>query len=244
MRGRLFLLCAILLCLPLQPTTGEEGMYPINELSKLNLKARGLKLDPAQIYNPKGTSLIEGIVQLGGCTGSFVSGEGLIITNHHCVFGAVQAASTVENDYLTNGFLAKTRPEEIRARGLTARITEEIREVTREVMGPVKEGMDPVARSKAIEGRISELTKQAQKDLPGKSISISEMLAGKSYVMFLSTTLRDIRLAYVPPRSIGEFGGEDDNWIWPRHTGDFSFVRAYAGPDGKPAEYAASNVPL
>jgi hypothetical protein len=131
MRGRLFLLCAILLCLPLQPTTGEEGMYPISELSKLNLKARGLKLDPAQIYNPKGTSLIEGIVQLGGCTGSFVSGEGLIITNHHCVFGAVQAASTVENDYLTNGFLAKTRPDEIRARGLTARITEEIRDVTR-----------------------------------------------------------------------------------------------------------------
>ena len=243
MRGRLLLLFAILLSLPLQPTAGEEGMYPISELSKLNLKAKGLKLDPAQIYNPKGTSLIEGIVQLGGCTGSFVSAEGLVITNHHCVFGAVQAASTVENDYLTNGFLAKTRPDEIRARGLTARITEEIRDVTREVMGSVKEGMDPVARAKAIEGRISELTKQAQKDLPGKSISVSEMLAGKSYVMFISTTLRDIRLAYVPPRSIGEFGGEDDNWVWPRHTGDFSFVRAYAGPEGKPAEYAADNVP-
>jgi hypothetical protein len=243
MRGRLLLLFAIVLSLPLQPTTGEEGMYPISELSKLNLKAKGLKLDPAQIYNPKGTSLIEGIVQLGGCTGSFVSGEGLILTNHHCVFGAVQAASTVENDHLTNGFLAKTRPDEIRARGLTARITEEIRDVTREVTDSVKEEMDPVARSKAIEGRISELTKQAQKDLPGKSISVAEMLAGKSYVMFISTTLRDIRLAYVPPRSIGEFGGEDDNWVWPRHTGDFSFVRAYAGPDGKPAEYAATNVP-
>ena len=243
MRGRLLLLCAILLTFSLEPTTGEEGMFPITELSKLNLKAKGLKLDPARIYNPKGTSLIKGIVQLGGCTGSFVSGDGLIITNHHCVFGSVQAASTVANDYLTNGFLARTRADEIRARGLTARITEEIRDVTHEVMSSVAGGMDPVARSKAIEGRISELTKQAQKELPGKSISVSEMLAGKSYVMFISTTLRDIRLAYVPPRSIGEFGGEDDNWVWPRHTGDFSFVRAYAGPDGKPAEYAEKNVP-
>jgi hypothetical protein len=243
MLRRTLFLCALLLTLLLLPATGEEGMYPISALAKLNLKAKGLKLDSAQIYNPGGTSLIEAVVQLGGCTGSFVSGEGLIITNHHCVFSAVQAASTVENDYLTNGFLAKARPDEMRARGLTARITEEIRDVTKEVLGAVKDGMDPVQRAKAIEERINELTKQAQKDFPGKSISISEMLAGKSYLMFLSTTLRDIRLSYVPPRSIGEFGGEDDNWVWPRHTGDFSFVRAYAGPDGKPAEYAANNVP-
>jgi hypothetical protein len=240
---RLCFVSSLLLVALLQPTPGEEGMYPITELSKLNLKAKGLKIDAAEIYNPKGTSLIEGIVQLGGCTGSFVSKEGLIITNHHCVFGAVQSASTVANDYLTNGWLAKTRIDEIRARGLTARITEEMRDVTKEVMSAVNDSMDPVSRSKAIEGRISELTKQAQKDLPAKNIAISEMLAGKSYLMFISTTLRDIRLSYVPPRSVGEFGGEDDNWVWPRHTGDFSFVRAYVGADGKPAEYAASNIP-
>ena len=235
---------ASLLSVFLLPTLGEEGMYPITGLSKLNLKAKGLKIDPAEIYNPKGTSLIEGIVHLGGCTGSFVSNEGLVITNHHCVFSAVQAASTVERDYLTNGFLAATRPNEIPARGLTARITEEMRDVSAEVLGSVKDSMAPLERSKAIEGRIAELTKQAQKDLPGKSISISEMLAGKSYVMFISTTLRDVRLSYVPPRSIGEFGGEDDNWVWPRHTGDFSFVRAYVGPDGKPADYSTGNVPF
>jgi len=243
MLKRIFFVSIILLIVLLQPTTGEEGMYPITELSRLNLKAKGLKIDAAEIYNPKGTSLIEGIVQLGGCTASFVSKEGLIITNHHCVFSAVQAASTVANDYLTNGWLAKTRPDEIRARGLTARMTEQMRDVTKEVMSAVNDSMDPVSRSKAIEGRISELTKQAQKDMPGKSISISEMLAGKSYLMFVSTTLRDIRLTYVPPRSVGEFGGEDDNWVWPRHTGDFSFVRAYVGPDGKPADYAANNIP-
>jgi hypothetical protein len=243
MSRRLLAVIAILLAVLLRPTTGDEGMYPITSLSKLNLKAKGLKIDPAEIYSAKGGSLIEGVVQLSGCTGSFVSPDGLIITNHHCVFGAVQAASTVEKDYLTNGFLAGTRAEEIQARGLTATITEAMRDVTADVMSAVKDSMDPLARVKAIEDRIAELTRQAQADHPGKSISISEMLAGKSYLMFISTTLRDVRLAYVPPRSIGEFGGEDDNWVWPRHTGDFSFIRAYVAPDGKPADHAAANVP-
>jgi hypothetical protein len=243
MPRRLAIVLAVLLALCLSPLTGEEGMYPITSLAKLNLKAKGLKIDPAAIYNPKGASLIEAVVQLGGCSGSFVSPEGLIITNHHCVFGAAQAASSVEHDYLTLGFLAGTRPEEIRARGMTARITEEMRDVTADVLSAVTDAMDPIARSKAIEVRIAELTKKATAERPGKSVAISEMLAGQSYLMFISTTLRDVRLAYVPPRSIGEFGGEDDNWVWPRHTGDFSFVRAYATPDGKPADYAPTNVP-
>ena len=243
MSRRLLAVLALMLVLLLRPAVGDEGMYPITELSKLNLAAKGLKIKAADIYNPKGTSLIEGIVHLGGCTGSFVSGEGLIITNHHCVFGAVQAASSVQQDYLTNGFLAGTRGDEIRARGLTARITEQMRDVTADVMSVVTPEMDPLGRAKALEGRITALTRQAEKELPGKTIAISEMLPGKSYVMFVSTTLRDVRLAYVPPRSIGEFGGEDDNWVWPRHTGDFSFVRAYAAADGTPAEYAPTNVP-
>ena len=243
MSRRVFAVFAILLAVLLRPTLGDEGMYPITSLSKMNLKAKGLKIGAAEIYNPKGTSLIEGVVQLSGCTGSFVSPEGLIITNHHCVFGAVQASSTVEKDYLTNGFLAAERAGEIQARGMTARISEEMRDVTKDVMSAVNDSMDPIARARAIEARTAELTKQAQKELPGKTINISEMLAGKSYLMFIATTLRDVRLVYVPPRSIGEFGGEDDNWVWPRHTGDFSFVRAYAAPDGKPSEYAATNVP-
>jgi hypothetical protein len=244
MRRRIFLVSAILLTLLFRPATGEEGMYPISDLAKLNLKAKGLKIDPASIYNPKGTSLIEAVVQLSGCTGSFVSKEGLIITNHHCVFSSVQAASTAQQDYLTDGFIAPARGGEIRARGMTARITEQIRDVTAEVTTAVNDSMDPLARSRAIEARIADLTKKAQGELPEKTVAISEMLAGKSYVMFISTTLRDIRLVYVPPRSIGEFGGEDDNWVWPRHTGDFSFVRAYVGADGKPADYAAANVPF
>jgi hypothetical protein len=241
---RVLVVVIILFAALLRPTIGEEGMYPITSIASLKLKEKGLKIGVNEIYNPGGTSLIDGIVSLGGCSASFVSPEGLIITNHHCVFGAVQAVSTVEKDYLTNGFLAATRPDEIRARGMTARITEEMRDVTEKVMSVVKDSMDPIERAKAIEGRIGELTKAAQKEMPGKSIGISEMLPGKSYLMFISTTLRDVRLAYVPPRSVGEFGGEDDNWVWPRHTGDFSFVRAYAGPDGKPADYAPGNVPF
>ena len=244
MSRRVLVVAIILFAALLRPTIGEEGMYPITSIGSLKLKEKGLKIGVNEIYNPGGTSLIDGIVSLGGCSASFVSPEGLIITNHHCVFGAVQAVSTVEKDYLTNGFLAATRPDEIRARGMTARITEEMRDVTEKVMSVVKDSMDPIERAKAIEGRIGELTKAAQKEMPGKSIGISEMLPGKSYLMFISTTLRDVRLAYVPPRSVGEFGGEDDNWVWPRHTGDFSFVRAYAGSDGKPADYAPGNVPF
>jgi hypothetical protein len=241
---RVLVVVVLLFAALLRPTIGEEGMYPITSIGSLKLKDRGLKIGVNEIYNPGGTSLIDGIVSLGGCSASFVSPDGLIITNHHCVFSAVQAVSTVEKDYLTNGFLAATRPDEIRARSMTARITEEMRDVTEKVMSVVKDSMDPIERAKAIEGRIGELTKAAQKDMPGKVIGISEMLPGKSYLMFISTTLRDVRLVYVPPRSIGEFGGEDDNWVWPRHTGDFSFVRAYAAADGKPADYAPGNVPF
>lgn len=243
MSRRLFVAAAIFISFCLLPVSGEEGMYPITELSKLDLASKGLKIDPATIYNPGGTSLIEGIISLGGCSASFVSNDGLILTNHHCVFGAVSAASTPQNDYLTDGFIARTRAEEIPARGLTARITERMRDVSAEVLSAINEGMAPLERANAIQRRMSELTRKAEAEMPGKTITISEMLPGKSYVMFISTSYPDVRLVYVPPRSIGEFGGEDDNWMWPRHTGDFSFVRAYAGADNLPAPHAASNVP-
>lgn len=238
------LVSVLVVCVFFASGRGEEGMYPVNGLAKLNLKAKGLKIDPTEIYNPNGTSLIQAVVNIPGCTASFVSGDGLMITNHHCVFSAVQAASTTERDYVTDGYLAPTRQDEQRARGMTAKITEDMRDVSADVLSVVTGAMDPLTRAKAIETKIAELTRSAQAERPGKTVAISEMLAGKSYVMFISTTYRDVRLVYVPARSIGEFGGEDDNWVWPRHTGDFSFIRAYAAPDGTPADYAATNVPL
>ena len=224
-------------------TIADEGMFPISEIHKLKLKAKGLKIDPKDVYNPQGTSLIDAIVQVGGCTGSFVSPEGLVLTNHHCAFGAVQAISTEDNDYITNGFLASTRQEELPARGYTVRITESYRDVSKEVLDALSADMDLAQRSKTVEKRMKELAEEAEQANPGKRASVSEMFAGKSYVLFVYAYFRDVRLVYVPPRSIGEFGGENDNWIWPRHTGDFSFLRVYVGPDGTPAVYSPDNVP-
>ena len=227
----------------LQLGLADEGMYPISEIHKLNLRAKGLKIDPKAIYNPNGIGLIDAVVQLSGSTGSFISSDGLILTNHHCAFGAVQAASSKENDYVTNGYLAQTRQEEIQARGISARILESYRDVSKDVMSVVNDKMELADRTKAIDKKIREIVAETEKKYPGKRADVSEMFAGKTYVLFLSTMLRDVRLVYVPPRSIGEFGGENDNWVWPRHTGDFSFLRAYAAPGGSPAEYSTNNVP-
>ena len=223
--------------------TADEGQWPISEIDKLDLKAKGLEISPQEIYDPEGLSLIYAIVQVGA-TGSFVSPEGLIITNHHVAYGSVQAVSTKEKDYIRKGFLAQSRSEEIPARGRTARITESYRDVSDEVLSVVKEGMDFAQMTKAIERKIKEMVTEAERKNPGKRAEVAEMFRGKTYVLFIYTYLKDIRLVYVPPRSIGEFGGEVDNWMWPRHTGDFSFLRAYVAPDGSPAEYSSENVPF
>lgn len=242
---RLFhgLALALVLIVVQSATVADEGMFPISEIHKLKLQAKGLKIDSKEVYNPDGTSLIDAIVQVGGCTGSFVSPDGLVLTNHHCAFGAVQAISTTEDDYITNGFLASTRDKELPARGYTVRITESYRDVSSEVLSAVSEEMELAERAKAIDKRMNELVEEAEKANPGKRASVSEMFPGRSYVLFVYAFFRDVRLVYVPPRSIGEFGGETDNWIWPRHTGDFSFLRVYVGPDGSPAAYAPENVP-
>jgi hypothetical protein len=221
----------------------DEGMWPITEIERINLNSKGLTIPVNDIFNPQGISLMQAIVRLSGCTASFVSPDGLIITNHHCAFGAVQRASTTDNDYLTNGFLAGNRSEEIPAQGYTASIMENYIDVSSEVLSVVNEDMDLSERTKAIDKKKKELLLQAEIDYPDKRAEISEMFIGKSYLMFIYMRLRDIRLVYVPPIAIGEFGGENDNWIWPRHTGDFSFVRAYVAPDGSPADYSEENIP-
>jgi hypothetical protein len=221
----------------------KEGMIPMSELSKINLKARGLEVSSKDIYNPGGVSLVDAIVKINGCTGSFVSDNGLIFTNHHCAFHGVQAASTKENDYLQNGFYAKTFEDELPAKGYTVRITEWYKDVSKEVLSVVKKGMKPADKTKAIERKIKEIVAKTEKENAGKRAEVSEMFIGKTYVLYLYTYLKDVRLVYVPPISIGNYGGETDNWIWPRHTGDFSFMRVYTAPDGTPAEYSKDNVP-
>jgi hypothetical protein len=218
-------------------------MYPISELHRLPLRDRGLEIPVEQLFNADQVSLVNGICRVNGCTGSFVSPNGLIITNHHCAFDAIQNASTAENDLLNDGFVADGLEQEIPARGYTVRITEAYEDVSAQVLSAVTDQQDSLERNKAIDKRCKELERNAEQEHPGLRAEVAEMFAGKTYVLFLYTYLKDVRLVFAPPASIGAFGGEVDNWEWPRHTGDFSFLRAYVAPDGSSAEYAATNVP-
>lgn len=221
----------------------EEGMYPLSDIPKDALVEAGLKINPDDIYNPDGISLIDALVNIGGCTGSFVSENGLIITNHHCAFRAVNNASTPEHNYLEEGFLAEDIKDEIPSSGYTVRITESYEDVSEEILSAVEGVEDLAERGIIISKKIKELEKAASDKEKSISAKVSEMFVGQTYILFKYRIIRDVRLVYAPPRSIGEFGGETDNWIWPRHTGDFSFMRAYVAPDGSAADYSENNVP-
>lgn len=215
----------------------------MSELSGFDLAARGVRLGADDLFNPNAISLVDGVCRVNGCTGSFVSKQGLIITNHHCAYGAIQKASTAERDLLRDGFQASERMQEIPAPDYTVRVTEDYRDVSSEVLSAVGDGMSFLERTKAIERRRKELESAAEKDNPGLRAEVAEMFAGKTYVLFLYTYLKDVRLVFAPPQSVGNFGGEVDNWMWPRHTGDFSFMRAYVAPDGSSKTYDETNVP-
>ncbi len=222
----------------------EEGMFPLSEIHKLDLKVRGFAIESAELYNPRGISLIDGIIDLDGCTASFVSNDGLILTNYHCAFGAIQTLTTPECDYLQNGFHAADRCAELPAKRYSVRLIESYRDVSREVLSVLSDKMTHAQRSKAVEEKMKRLVVAVEKGLPGKRAEVAEMFRGKTYVLFVYDYIKDVRLVYAPPRSIGEFGGETDNWMWPRHTGDFAFMRAYVAPDGSNAEYSAQNIPF
>jgi len=225
-------------------SSADEGMWLLESIDKLpieSLKAKGLKLDPEEIYNPKGGGIADAVVQLGA-TASFVSPQGLIITNHHVAFSAVQKQSTPEHNYLRDGFYAKTKEEEIPAIGYNAYITKSFENVTDRVLSAVTEKMSDLERFQAIEKVSKKIIKKCEK---GEEVKcrLASMYGGKEYYLFTYFKIRDIRIVYAPPLSIGEFGGEIDNWMWPRHAGDFSFLRAYVAPDGSSAEYSKENIP-
>jgi len=221
----------------------EEGMYPLSEIKNLNLKELGFNISIDELYNTNGVSLITALVNLSGCTGSFISENGLILTNHHCSYSAISKASTVENNYLENGFSASNFKEEIEAKGITAKIIDSYKDVSDEILLAVKEIKNDTDRRKAINEKIKEITERETNTENFITATVAEMLPGKSYVLFLYKTIYDVRLVYAPPQSIGNFGGEEDNWVWPRHTGDFTFLRAYVSPEGKSEKYNENNVP-
>ncbi len=223
----------------------DEGMWTLDALNQLpwaEMKARGLNLSPEDIYNPKGVGLADAIVQLGGGTGSFVSPNGLILTNHHVAYGAIQRQSSSEQDFIRNGFLAKNMSDEIPAKGYTARLCIGFEEVTKKVLKGITDKMSYSERNDLIEKNSQALVEKAEKDDYIRA-NVANMLSGTKYYLFTYFVIRDIRLVYAPSRSVGEYGGDIDNWMWPRHTGDFSFLRAYVGSDGKPADYSDQNIP-
>jgi hypothetical protein len=226
------------------PSRGGEGMWMLSQLPELaaTIKTMGLHLTPQQIWDPKTNSgLASAVPWLGGCSSSFVSPDGLIITNHHCGFGALQMNSTPEHDYITDGFLAADRSRELPYRAGRVVVFKGYEDVTAKVDAALSASMTPEERTRTIERREKELIGACEND--GLRCRVAEMFGGGKYVLFRQLELRDIRLVYAPPRAIGEYGGEVDNWEWPRHTGDYSFLRAYVGPDGKPAAYSPENVP-
>ncbi|MEW5900484.1 MAG: S46 family peptidase [Acidobacteriota bacterium] len=232
----LFLLWALIL-------GADEGMWMPHQMKDLNLKALGLKMNPEDLYKADGTGLMSAVVNLGGGTGEFVSTEGLILTNHHVAFGAIQRASTKEKDYIENGFLAAARAEEIPAQGYTADVLLGYEEVTPKIVQNIRPGMSFLEMYYAIEKAQNELIAQAEKKALDSRCSVARMYSGNQYYLFRYKRLKDVRLVYAPPQDLGNFGGEVDNWMWPRHTCDFSFLRAYVAKDGLGADYNPENVP-
>ena len=222
----------------------DEGMYPLSDIHLAGLKKAGLKINEQEIYSPGKVSLVDALVRVSGCSGSFVSPNGLIITNHHCAFSAVQLASSPESNYLENGFVANSLEQEIQAEGLAIRITESYEDVSEEVLAAVEHINDPIDRIEIINEKRKEIARRAVEADPSITAEVSEMFIGKSYVLFKYKTIEDVRLVYVPRQDIGEFGGDLDNWVWPRHTGDFAFLRAYVAPDGSSAKYSPDNIPF
>ena len=221
----------------------DDGMWMPHQMKDLNLKSLGLQMNPEDLYKKDGTGLMSAVVNLGGGTGEFVSSEGLILTNHHVAFGAIQRASSKDKDYIQNGFLAMTRDQEIPAQGYTADVLLGYEEITPKVLAVLKPGMTPRQRYDALEKINKELIAQVEKAGKDLRCTIASMYSGNQYYLYTFKRIKDIRLVLAPPQDLGNFGGEVDNWMWPRHTCDFSFLRAYVSKDGLGVDYSAENVP-
>ena len=228
-----------------QAASAAEGMWVPQQLPQIAgpLKQAGLKLDPQQLADLTGNPM-GAVVALGGCTASFVSPQGLVATNHHCAYGAIQLNSTAENNLIKDGFSAASFKDELSA-GPNARIyvLDDITDVTAQAKAAIAAaGNDPLKRTEALETLEKKLVADCEAD-DGYSCTLYSFSGGNTYRLFKNLEIKDVRLAYAPPGSVGKFGGDVDNWMWPRHTGDFSFYRAYVGKDGKPAAFSADNVP-
>ena len=243
MKKSLCFLFSLLLSLPL---IADEGMWLPSLISQRiqDMQAKGFKLDANDIYSINQASLKDAVVLFGrGCTGELISDEGLLLTNHHCGYGQIQYHSSVEHDYLKDGFWAMTRDEELPNPGLSVSFLDRMEDVTNQVLVGTNSSMNDILRDSIIRSNSKRLIRQATAEGNGLRATVEAMYYGNQYFLFVYREFRDVRLVGAPPSSIGKFGGDTDNWMWPRHTGDFSIFRIYADANNNPAEYAADNVP-
>lgn len=250
MRKQLFIAALSLAALTAQ---ADEGMWMLTDLRAQNaavMRELGLEIPIDQVYSDNAISLKDAVVHFGGgCTGEIISSEGLLLTNHHCGYGAIQQHSSVEHDYLTDGFWAMNRNEELPCEGLKVTFIDRILDVTPYVQAQLKVDEDPQGTNylspKYLEKLANRFAKAENIELtPATRLELKAFYGGNRYYLFVKTVYSDIRMVGAPPSSIGKFGADTDNWMWPRQTGDFSLFRIYADKDGKPAEYAKDNVPL
>ena len=224
----------------------DEGMWLPSEILKKikDIQSQGFKLSAEDIYSVNKSSLKDAVVRFGGgCTGELISGEGLLITNHHCGFGQIQSHSSVEHDYLKDGFWAMSRAEELPNPGLSVSFLEYMTDVTDEVLKGYKPKMTEEKRNEIIAKNTKKIEEKAINGNPNLRANVRPLYYGNQYFLFVYKVYTDVRLVGAPPSSIGKFGGDTDNWMWPRHTGDFSIFRVYAGEDNEPAAYSEKNVP-
>ena len=245
MKKLLFLVALILV--GASQVRADEGMWLPSEILKKikDIQSQGFKLSAEDIYSVNQSSLKDAVVRFGGgCTGELISGEGLLITNHHCGFGQIQSHSSVEHDYLKDGFWAMSRAEELPNPGLSVSFLEYMEDVTDQVLKGYKPKMTEEKRNEIIAKNTKKIEEKAINGNPNLRANVRPLYYGNQYFLFVYKVYTDVRLVGAPPSSIGKFGGDTDNWMWPRHTGDFSIFRVYAGEDNEPAAYSEKNVPF
>ena len=227
-------------------TSADEGMWVPSYIQERisDMQSKGFRLTAEELYSINNSSLKDAIVHFnGGCTGEIISGEGLLITNHHCGYGQIQYHSSVEHDYLKEGFWAMTRDEELPNPDLYVAFLEYMEDVTKKVLSGYKNGMSEKEREEIVSKNSSKIVNRIVKKGKGLKARVAPLYYGNQYFLYVYKVFTDVRLVGAPPSSIGKFGGDTDNWMWPRHTGDFSLFRVYPGKDNEPAPYSEDNVP-
>ena len=240
------IVCLLAAVAALQPLKADEGMWlPVLISQRIeDMQAHGFRLTAEDVYSVNQASLKDAVVLFGGgCTGEVVSRDGLLFTNHHCGYSQIQQHSSVEHDYLKDGFWAMSREEELPNRGLTVSFLQRMEEVTDQVLKGYDPSMGEAQRDSIVRANSAAITRTIVNPEKGVRASVEALYYANQYFLFVYKVYRDVRLVGAPPSSIGKFGGDTDNWMWPRHTGDFSIFRIYAGKDNEPADYSEDNIP-